>query len=102
MFWRALLAFVVLPGTVAFVLPLLVIRPDVTGDSFRAIGFVPVIIGSVLLLWCMRDFYVAGKGTLAPWSPPRNLVVVGLYRFSRNPTSLAVLRQYLQDKRAYL
>ena len=50
-----------------------------------------MILGTVLLLWCVRDFYVAGKGTLAPWSPPRNLVVVGLYRWSRNPMYIAVL-----------
>jgi protein-S-isoprenylcysteine O-methyltransferase Ste14 len=91
MFWRAVLAFLILPGMVAFVIPLLVIRPNVGGDSFNMIGAVPVLIGSILLLWCVRDFYVAGKGTLAPWVPPRNLVVVGLYRFSRNPMYIAVI-----------
>ena len=39
----------------------------------------------------MRDFYVKGKGTLAPWSPPQRLVVVGLYRWSRNPMYVSVL-----------
>jgi protein-S-isoprenylcysteine O-methyltransferase Ste14 len=43
------------------------------------------------LLWCVRDFYVAGKGTLAPWDPPQKLVVVGLYRFTRNPMYWSVL-----------
>ncbi len=43
------------------------------------------------MLWCVRDFYVQGKGTLAPWSPPQNLVIVGLYRFSRNPMYVSVL-----------
>jgi protein-S-isoprenylcysteine O-methyltransferase Ste14 len=43
-----------------------------------------------MLLWCVRDFFVAGKGTLAPWSPPQRLVVVGLYRYSRNPMYVAV------------
>src|SRR5262245_9778883 len=89
MFWRALLAFLVLPGTVAFLIPLAVIRP-VNADSFRAAGLIPVVIGSVLLVLCVRDFYISGKGTLAPWSPPPNLVVVGLYRFSRNPMYVAV------------
>jgi protein-S-isoprenylcysteine O-methyltransferase Ste14 len=91
MFWRAVLAFLILPGMVAFVIPLLVIRPIADSDSFSMIGVVPVLIGLTLLLWCVRDFYVAGKGTLAPWAPPKNLVVVGLYRFSRNPMYIAVI-----------
>lgn len=45
----------------------------------------------VLLLWCVRDFYVTGRGTLAPWAPPRQLVVAGPYRYSRNPMYVAVV-----------
>ena len=44
--------------------------------------------GIGLLLWCVREFYVRGKGTLAPWDPPRHLVASGLYRISRNPMYL--------------
>src|SRR5687767_5715269 len=65
------------------------LAPD--GRSFNPWGFLPLITGLVLLLWCVRDFYVAGKGTLAPWTPPLHLVQVGLYRFSRNPMYVAVL-----------
>lgn len=54
------------------------------------VGSVVVVFGTVGLLWCVRDFYVSGKGTLAPWAPPQNLVVVGLYRYSRNPMYVAV------------
>ena len=39
----------------------------------------------------MRDFYVAGKGTLAPWDPPKKLVTVGLYRLVRNPMYVGVI-----------
>lgn len=53
-------------------------------------GLVPVALGTFGLLWCARDFYVSGKGTLAPWAPPQELVVVGLYRYSRNPMYVAV------------
>jgi protein-S-isoprenylcysteine O-methyltransferase Ste14 len=88
LFWRALTAFVALPGMVAFVVPWL-LRPR--GAEFRLIGLPVLALGVVLLLWCVRDFYVAGRGTLAPWSPPKNLVVVGLYRWSRNPMYVAVL-----------
>ena len=54
-------------------------------------GGLPLIaLGTAALLWCVRDFYHSGKGTLAPWAPPRELVVVGLYRYSRNPMYVAV------------
>lgn len=90
MLGRALLAFLACPGTVALIVPLLLVRMDDGARPFNARGLLLLIPGSILLLWCVRDFYVAGKGTLAPWAPPRNLVEVGLYRFSRNPMYIAV------------
>lgn len=89
MFVRALVAFLALPGIVAFAVPALWIVHDGRMLAHPS-GLVALALGTVLLLWCVRDFYVAGKGTLAPWSPPQRLVVVGLYRFSRNPMYVAV------------
>jgi len=88
LFWRALFAFVTLPGVVAFIVPWL-LRP--AGASFHLVGMPVLAIGVAGLLWCVRDFYVAGQGSLAPWSPPKHLVVVGLYRLSRNPMYVAVV-----------
>ena len=88
LFWRALFAFLALPGVVAFLVPWL-LHP--TGTPFHMIALPVLAIGIFLLLWCVRDFYVAGRGSLAPWAPPKNLVTVGLYRISRNPMYVAVL-----------
>jgi len=91
MFLRALIAFLALPGVVALLIPAFIGARELNaGGTFHAPGLMLLVPAFAALLWCVRDFYVAGKGTLAPWSPPRNLVSVGLYRYSRNPMYVAV------------
>ena len=41
--------------------------------------------GGVLALWCIVSFAVVGRGTPAPFDPPRRLVVRGPYAVVRNP-----------------
>jgi protein-S-isoprenylcysteine O-methyltransferase Ste14 len=92
LFARALLAFLVLPGVFAFVVPWWIVGNDPgRGNGWPIVGIPIALVGFGTLLWCVRDFYVAGKGTLAPWDPPRRLVVVGLYRYMRNPMYVGVL-----------
>jgi protein-S-isoprenylcysteine O-methyltransferase Ste14/pimeloyl-ACP methyl ester carboxylesterase len=90
MLLRALLAFLALPGVVAFVVPVLIAWPRVRGGSVNGLALVFLVPGITLLLWCVRDFFVTGKGTLAPWDPPRYLVSSGPYRYSRNPMYVGV------------
>jgi len=90
MFARALLAFLALPGIVAFGVPVAWLVASSPTKLVQPLGLVPLICGTVGLLWCVRDFYLSGKGTLAPWAPPVDLVVVGLYRYTRNPMYVSV------------
>jgi len=89
MFIQALIAFLALPGMVAFAIPGAWVLA-VNAPLAHPLGLGLLFVGAAGLLWCVRDFHVRGKGTLAPWSPPAQLVIVGLYRYTRNPMYVAV------------
>src|SRR5688572_5884522 len=48
-------------------------------------GALVVLFGTIVALWCIATFAVIGRGTPAPFDPPRGLVDRGPYRFVRNP-----------------
>ena len=48
-------------------------------------------IGIALFASSLRRFAVDGKGTLAPWDPPHELVISGPYRYVRNPMIAGVV-----------
>jgi protein-S-isoprenylcysteine O-methyltransferase Ste14 len=88
---RAIAAFLALPGPVAFVVPVWIGASAVRPVRYLAPAAVLVCLGTLLLLWCVREFYVSGRGTLAPWDPPVHLVTSGPYRVSRNPMYVGVV-----------
>ncbi|MGA2218697.1 MAG: hypothetical protein ABSG51_11460, partial [Terracidiphilus sp.] len=51
----------------------------------QIIGMIVGSIGALIALWCISTFVWIGKGTPAPFDPPRQLVIRGPYRFVRNP-----------------
>lgn len=94
MWLRHLFAIAVLPFTAAILIPILIARRNATplavGDSPGAVliqlaGLSLLAVGLLLFVKTLRRFASEGKGTLAPWDPPRALVVRGPYRFVRNP-----------------
>ena len=87
---RSLLFLILIPGTVAGYIPSRILRaskqlaiPPLSISSALAGGL--ALLGICALLICVWDFFEAGRGTLAPFDPPKRLVVRGLYRFTRNP-----------------
>jgi protein-S-isoprenylcysteine O-methyltransferase Ste14 len=88
---RAALAFLALPGVVGFLVPWRLIDRRFEDRVFHPSGFVPLVLGLILLVWCVAAFCRRGRGTLAPWDPPRELVVTGVYGLSRNPMYVAVV-----------
>jgi protein-S-isoprenylcysteine O-methyltransferase Ste14 len=96
MLWlRTLLFTVLVPGTVLVLFPgaLLAGGMEWHGNlgPARWFGFVPVLLGLVVIVACFVEFIRSGRGTPAPYDPPQDLVVVGLYRHVRNPQYVGVL-----------
>jgi len=91
-----------LPFVVTVVVPAYIIRTSTTlnagWDLPSPLGLLPTLLGcalvglGVLLVYkTVILFATVGEGTLAPWDPPRRLVVRGPYRHVRNPMISGVL-----------
>ena len=88
--FKTLLWSIFVPGTVAIIVPYLLLysRFDffrINLSQFRWFGLIPILVGVMLYIWCAWYFTFVGKGTPAPFDPPRELVIKGPYRHSRNP-----------------
>jgi len=57
------------------------------------VGVVVLVLASALGLWSAAAMVVAGRGTPLPVAMPSRLVVVGPYRFVRNPMAVAGIVQ---------
>jgi protein-S-isoprenylcysteine O-methyltransferase Ste14 len=53
--------------------------------GWRWIAALPSVLGFAVAMRCVWDFGRTGHGTPAPMAPPQRLVVVGFYRYVRNP-----------------
>jgi len=97
---RHLLAIAILPGTVMVLVPVwiaqrygvaLALSESPGQAAFQLVGLAILAVGLILFLASLRLFASEGKGTLAPWDPPRTLVLRGPYRIVRNPMISGVI-----------
>jgi len=51
----------------------------------RPIGWVLAFVGALIAAACIGTFVTRGRGTPAPFDPPRAFVATGPYRWVRNP-----------------
>ena len=66
-------------------------RLNVDIGFLRYFGLIPVILGITIFFWCCGEFICRGKGTPAPYDPPKELVMSGPYKFTRNPMYIGVI-----------
>jgi protein-S-isoprenylcysteine O-methyltransferase Ste14 len=92
--FRHLLSVATLPFVVTVLIPLWltrrqgrarIIEASATYWWLQLVGVVCLIVGVLLFASSLRRFATEGRGTLAPWDPPRRLVLHGPYRYVRNP-----------------
>ena len=90
----------ILPGNVLITIPLIIFFLTKRTYSYNLINLSSVlfyisllflIIGLWLAIWSVRTFYNhGGDGTPGPWKPVSKLIIVGPYRYMRNPMLMGV------------
>jgi protein-S-isoprenylcysteine O-methyltransferase Ste14 len=84
------------PGVVAGLIPYWILGDRVYEEFAKPfalhqyVAVVAFLIGLAILLSCIAQFAVDGRGTLSPADPTKRLVIKGLYKYTRNPMYVGV------------
>ena len=92
--WRIIQSFF-LPALVLLGIPWFIhewLDPLQFRNAFSFIsGILLLLTGVGFLAWTSVLFVSFGEGTIAPWDAPAKLVVLGPYRYVRNPMVIAMI-----------
>ena len=90
----AIFFLIVLPGIFYFITELTRISFDITSVIKLPIAIISVGIGLFFLAWASWSQVKIGGGTPAPNAPTQRLVVVGPYKYTRNPIEFGAILYY--------
>lgn len=102
LFLRNLIFTLLQPGVVCIGIPWLILDkvPELLSKTpsyilIVACGF--ILVGACILCNSIYLFATVGRGTLSPLDPTKNLVIIGLYKYSRNPMYVGVMLILLSE-----
>lgn len=88
----------VAPGGVTLGIPALLLASPLNHSALqfnplltRWLAIPLILIGILIYLWCTADFVLRGRGSPNPDAAPTQLVISGLYRYTRNPMYVGIL-----------
>lgn len=94
---RNLFFTILQPGMVAGFIPYWIVRHQLDEILQRPVGilqFIAILLfatGFIITIMCILRFALEGKGTLSPADETKQLVIGGLYLYSRNPMYVGVM-----------
>ncbi len=86
--------YIILPG-VSILLSDYLSMPIIYLGLSQTLGIIVILIGIVFLIYLLKIFKVIGKGTPVVIEPTTKLIIIGPYKFVRNPMYLTHLFVFL-------
>jgi protein-S-isoprenylcysteine O-methyltransferase Ste14 len=65
--------------------------PVFSNSVLKIMGLLLIVLGIVVISYCFGLFKIFGKGTPVPIEPPKELVIQGIYKHTRNPIYIAYM-----------